>query len=280
MTPNELSAGSQVGGYRLDRLLGEGGMGQVYEARGPDGARVALKVIRGRFAQDDTFRRRFRLEARIAQEVVHPSLVPVLAAGEDEGVPYIVQEFIEGRSLEAELELTGPLEVPVAIGIGSDVAAGLEALWDAGMVHRDVKPANILLAGGRAVITDFGLAKDTRGPALTLQGQVFGSPDYMAPEQIRQHPVTAATDVYALGCVMYECLCGRAPFAHAESPFRVRWCHLQEEPPDPRRSRPDLSPALAEALLHALEKEPDRRPDSAGDYLGSLAAAASGGTGY
>jgi serine/threonine-protein kinase len=267
--------GTKIDEYQVDDLLGEGGMGKVYTATGPDGTRVALKLVKGDFARDDTFRRRFSREARIAQTVKHPNVVPVLATGEHEGHPYMAQRFIEGRSLDERLKQDGPLDVPTAVRISSDVAAGLEALWAAGMVHRDVKPANILLdAGDRtAYITDFGLAKDTQGSMLTLPGQALGSMDYMAPEQIRGEPVTAATDIYALGCVVYESLCGQPPFADIQG-MRVLWAHLQDPPRDPTTLRSDLTPEVTQALLQAMEKDPDKRPASAGEYVRLLAQAA------
>jgi serine/threonine protein kinase len=154
------------------------------------------------------------------------------------------------------------------------VAAGLEALWAAGMVHRDVKPANILLDNeGQGYITDFGLAKDTQGSLLTLPGQALGSMDYMAPEQIRGEPVTAATDVYALGCVMYESLCGQPPFAEAQG-MRILWAHLQDQPSDPSIHRKDLPPEFGRTLLVAMAKNPEERPQSAGEYARMLAASA------
>src|SRR5437588_1241160 len=191
--------GPAIGGYRIESLLGEGGMGKVYVAAGPDATRVALKLVKEDYARDETFRRRFNREARIAQTVKHPNVVPVLATGEDNGIPYMAQQFIDGTSLDAELKRRGPLDVATAVRICADVAAGLEALWAAGMVHRDVKPANILLdERGEAYITDFGLAKDTQGSLLTRPGQALGSMDYMAPEQIRGSDLSAATDIYAL----------------------------------------------------------------------------------
>ena len=159
----------------------------------------------------------------------------------------MAQRFIDGLSLEQRLRRDGPLDVPTATRICADVAAGLEGLWAAGMVHRDVKPGNVMLdQAEKAYITDFGLAKDTQGSVLTLPGQALGSMDYMAPEQIRGEEVSAASDIYALGCVMYECLCGRTPFADARG-MRVMWAHLQDEPPDPRQFRPELSGRLRAA---------------------------------
>ena len=266
--------GTSVGDYTIGRLLGEGGMGKVYEARARDGSRVALKLVKADYARDETFRRRFHREARIAQTVKHPNVVPVLATGESRGVPFMAQRFIDGISLEEKLELEGRLGVADAVRICEGVAAGLEALWAAGMVHRDVKPANILLdEHGESYITDFGLAKDTQASVLTLPGQALGSMEYMAPEQIRGQSLSAAADIYSLGCVMHECICGRPPFAEARG-MRILWAHLQEEAPDPRRLRADLPPQFAQALLLALEKDPGRRPASAGEYARMLAAAA------
>jgi serine/threonine-protein kinase len=186
----------------------------------------------------------------------------------------MAQMFIEGRSLDQRLKEDGPLDLPTAIQISSDVADGLEALWAAGMVHRDVKPANVLLdRDGKGYITDFGLAKDTQGSMLTLPGQALGSMDYMAPEQIRGEAVTAATDIYALGCVVYESLCGQPPFADVQG-MRVLWAHLQDPPRDPSELRSDLTPEVKQALLTAMEKDADKRPASAGEYVRLLANAA------
>jgi serine/threonine-protein kinase len=274
MSVSDPRIGSQIGDYNVDSLLGEGGMGKVYTATGPDGGKVALKLVKDDYARDETFRRRFYREARIAQTVEHPNVVPVVDTGEHEGMPYMAQRFIEGMSLDEKLKRDGPLDVQTAVGVCTDVAAGLEALWGAGMVHRDVKPANILLDGsGRAYITDFGLAKDTQGSLLTLPGQALGSMDYMAPEQIRGEPVGAATDIYALGCVMYECMCGRPPFAEVQG-MRILWAHLQDPPPDPRSVRADLPEAFSRTLLVALEKDAAKRPQSAGEYARMLADAA------
>jgi serine/threonine-protein kinase len=266
--------GTRIGEYQVKGLLGVGGMGKVYRATGPDGTRVALKLVRREFARNPTFRRRFSREARIAQTVKHPNVVPVLSTGEHDELPYMAQRFIEGRTLDQALKQEGKLDVASVVRVGSDVAAGLEALWAAGMVHRDVKPANILIdERGRAYITDFGLAKDTRGSLLTASGQTLGSMDYMAPEQIRGEPVSAATDTYALGCVLYEALCGQPPFADIDG-VRILSAHLQEEPPDPLTLRDDLTAEVGRALLRALEKDANDRPASAGEYVRMLAEAA------
>jgi serine/threonine-protein kinase len=263
-----------VGPYRVASLLGKGGMGQVYEAIGPGRDHVALKVVKPDIARDAVFRRRFEREASIAQRVVHSHVVPVLDVGEHRGIPYLVQRYIEGGSLQERLERDGTLDVARAIKIALWVAAGLDALHAEGLVHRDVKPGNILLdQEGVAYITDFGLAKDHQASVLTRPGQALGSLDYMAPEQIRGEQVTAATDVYALGCVMCECLCGTPPFADRQG-IRVLWAHLQDEPPDVSALREDLPGDLGAAIRFGLEKDPAARPPTATAYARLLQIAA------
>jgi serine/threonine protein kinase len=275
----ESRIGSKVGQYRIESVLGVGGMGIVYRATGPDNKPVAVKLIKEDFARDETFRRRFSREARIAQTVGNPHVVPVLDTGEHDGLPYLAALFIEGGSLERKLKREGRLDVPTAVRICAQVADGLKALWEAGMVHRDIKPGNILLDfADNAYITDFGLVKDSRGTALTRPGQALGSMDYMAPEQIRGEDVTAATDIYALGCVIFECIEGAPPFADRGG-MQVLMAHLREEPPDP--SRDDISAGFTRALKVALRKEPSERPSTSVEYARSLSVAAgisSGGT--
>ena len=266
--------GTRIGEYRIESLVGVGGMGQVYRATAGDGSLVALKLVKRDFARDETFRRRFRREARIAQTVHNAHVVPVRDTGEYDGLPYLVAQFIEGTTLEQRLEHEGRLDVPTTVQICAQVADGLQALWEAGMVHRDVKPGNILLdLAGRAYITDFGLVKDSQGSVLTRPGQALGSLDYMPPEQIRGEPVTGAADTYSLGCVVFECVYGRPPFAHHEG-MRVLWAHLQDEPPDPSAERTDIAPGFAPALNAALRKEPSERPRTSVEYAHSLAQAA------
>jgi serine/threonine protein kinase len=266
--------GTRFGGYEIDSLIGVGGMGKVYRARDGDGRPVALKIVKRDLARDETFRRRFRREARIAQTVRNPHVVPVRDTGEVEGIPYLAAQFIDGISLDQKLELEGRLDLPTIVRVCAQVADGLQALWQAGMVHRDVKPANILLdLTATAYITDFGLAKDSGGTVLTRPGQPLGSMDYMPPEQIRGEPVTGAADVYSLGCVVFECVNGRPPFADRDG-MRVLWAHLQDEPPDPSGDRTDISPEFAQALKAALRKEPAERPPSSVEYARSLSQAA------
>jgi serine/threonine protein kinase len=262
--------GTNIGPYRVDGLLGVGGMGKVYSAVGPDGVRVALKVVKEDLARDETFRKRFAREARIAQTVRNPHVVEVLDTGESEGLPYMAERLIDGQSLEEKLRDEGRLDVGTAVQICAQVALGLQALWAAGMIHRDVKPGNILLDGeGNAYVTDFGLAKDSQASVLTLPGQALGSMDYMAPEQIRGEAVTAETDLYSLGCVMFECLHGLPPFADRQG-MRVLWAHLQDEPPNPS----GVSEQVGAAIKSALQKSPDDRPKSGTEYARMLSLAA------
>jgi serine/threonine-protein kinase len=276
--PTRLAAddrvGTRFGEYQIDSLIGVGGMGKVYKATAGDGTPVALKVVKEDLARDETFRRRFKREARIAQTVVNSHVVSLRDTGEHDGLPYLAAQFIEGIPLDHKLELEGRLDLATTVRICAQVADGLHALWEAGMVHRDVKPANILLdLAGNAYITDFGLAKDSAGTVLTRPGQPLGSMDYMSPEQIRGEPVTGAADVYSLGCVVFECVDGRPPFADREG-MAVLWAHLQDEPPDPSAERTDISPEFIQALKAALRKEPAERPRTSVAYARSLSQAA------
>ena len=255
-------------------MLGVGGMGHVYRATGPDGQAVALKLVKADLARDDTFRRRFNLEARIARQVRHPHVVPVLDQDEHEGIPYLAQQYIAGGTLADLIEKEDRLELGRVVGICQQVASGLDALHAQGLFHRDVKPANILLdEAGTAFITDFGLAKDSQGSLLTRPGQALGSLDYMSPEQIRSEEITASADVYALGCVLYECFCGTPPFADRQG-MRVLWAHLQDAPASPSDSRSDLPEGVSVAILTALEKEPAGRQQSAGELAEQMRSAA------
>ena len=267
---NDERVGTRVGEYEIESVVGVGGMGKVYRAMARDGTPVALKIVKEDLALDETFRRRFRREARIAQTVHNPHVVPVRETGEQDGIPYLAAEYIEGIALDEKLRLEGPLDLATTVAICAQVADGLQALWEAGMVHRDVKPANILIDhAGKAYITDFGLAKDSQGSALTRPGQALGSMNYIPPEQIRGEPVTGAADIYSLACVVFECVSGQPPFADRQG-MRVLWAHLQDEPPNP----PGVSPAFAEALKAALRKQPAERPTTSVEFARSLAEAA------
>ena len=275
-TAGELGAGDRLGVFRLEELLGAGGMGIVFRAvRDDDGASVALKVLRDELSGDETFRRRFEHEARSAAEVRSPHLVAVLEAGEAGGRYYLASEFVQGRTLEECVRDDGPLPLAEVVRIAAELGAALDALHGAGIVHRDVKAANVLLReDGTALLTDFGLAKGEAYTVLTKPGQVMGTLDYLAPELIKGDDATPASDVYALGCSTYECLTGTTPFG-SRSILEIGLAHLEEEPPDPRQSRPDCPPELAAAVLRALEKEPSERPATASVYARDLGAALS-----
>ena len=270
----QLKPGAEIGAYRVEALIGEGGMGYVYRAVDPGGRRVALKIVRSDVPVNEQFRRRFAREARAAGRLRSSHVVPVIDAGEHGGMPYLVQELVSGGSLSERLEAEGRLELRVTVRICLEVAAGLDAMHREGMVHRDVKPANVLFdEGGRARIADFGLVKEHKASVLTKPGQTVGSVEYMAPEQIRGLEVGAATDTYALGCVVFECLAGAPPFEDRR-PMKVMWAQLREEPADPCAGRPELPTELGPAVLSALHKDLAGRPPTPIAYARVVQAAA------
>jgi serine/threonine-protein kinase len=273
--PGELQVGDTLGPFALIGVLGEGGMGIVFKAvREPGGETVALKVLKKGLMQDETFRRRFVHEGRAAQEVRHKHLVPIVDAGEVGGRQYLAVAYVAGRSLNERIKEEGPLPVADVLDIIAGVGSGLDALHDSGLFHRDVKSANVLLdENGTAMLTDFGLAKGRAYTVLTKAGQVLGTLDYLAPELIRGEQATTASDIYALGCLVYECLTGVPPFA-GKPMYELGVAILEEPPPDPSEVRPELPKALSWAALQALEKDPARRPTSATAYATMLRVAA------
>ena len=271
----DLEPGQKLGPYQLEEVLGAGGMGIVFRARRePDGATVALKLLRSELAADELYRRRFAREASVAQQVRHTHLVPVLEAGELEGRQYVTTSYLPGGTLDDRLRAQGPLPLADVTHIAAQVAAGLTALHEHGLVHRDVKPSNILLdERGAAALTDFGLARGRAHTVLTSAGQVIGTLDYLAPELIKGEPAGAASDIYALGCVVFESIRGRPPFAGV-SALEVGLAHLEREPPDLREGRDDVPADFAWAALQALAKDPAERPPTAAVYAHTLAIAA------
>ena len=262
----DLGPGDTLGPYRLEDMLGEGGMGLVFRAVASDGTVVALKVLKQQLSTDETYRRRFIHEARAARSVEHKHLVPIFDANEADGYHYLAVCFVDGRSLAQEIEENGPLPLERLPRLVSEIAAGLDALHAAGLVHRDIKPSNIMLdAAGSAAVTDFGLAKGPSYTVLTKPGQVMGTIDYLAPELIKGTPASPASDVYALGCTVFECLAGKPPFAD-RGIYQAAVAHLEDEPPDPCAARDDGSPSLSWAVLQALAKDPARRPPTATAY--------------
>jgi serine/threonine-protein kinase len=267
--------GDSVGPFRLEELLGEGAMGLVYRAVREDGDEtVALKVLKRALSRDSIYRQRFLREAEVARQVEHRHLVPVVEAGEDEGVHYLAMQYVEGGSLDERIEATGPLPLLESVRIAAEVAAGMDALHREGLVHRDVKPSNIMLdPDGHAALTDFGLARGPAFTVLTKPGQVMGTLDYIAPELISGSPATPASDVYSLGCVAYECLTGEAPFAGLRI-FEIAVAHVEQEPRNPCEVRGDLPADVGWAVLSALAKRPEQRPTTARAYARMLEVAA------
>ena len=279
----DLNPGTTFAGHRIEGIAGRGGMGTVYRAThlALDHV-VALKVIAPDLAADDAFRERFRSESRIAVSLRHPNVVPIHHAGEEDGLLFVTMDLIDGPDLRRMLIANGSLPSDRAIAIIGQVASALDVAHSHGLVHRDIKPGNILVesnAADHAYLTDFGLAKRfdqaTDAGALTRTGAFVGTLDYVAPEQIRGGRVDARTDVYALGCVLYEAISGRAPFADREENVAKIYAHLQDEPPWLPGDR-EADGALDEVIARALAKEPGDRYPSAGDLARAATAAIEG----
>jgi serine/threonine protein kinase len=252
----------RAGRYRLERLLGEGATGLVYEATDDAGTRVAVKLLRMEYADDEIAHARFLREARLARELPSRHVVPILELGESDGVTYLVMPFYARGSLAQRLRGHGRLGLAETTELAAQLGRGLDVLHDRGILHRDIKPSNVLLdADGSAALADFGLARAVDSTRLTAVGQLLGTPQYLAPELIEGLEATRASDLYALGCLLYECLVGEPPFA-ARSAAEIGFAHLVEPAPDPRERRPELSRHVALALLTALAKDPAERPTS------------------
>jgi predicted ATPase len=273
--PTELGSGSLLSGFRIDAEIARGGMGVVYRATQLSLARqVALKVVAPDLAGEEEFRTRFLREGKLAASLDHPNLLPVYEAGEADGVLYLAMRFVQGESLAQLLAREGGLEPARALSIVTQVAEALAAAHAAGLVHRDLKPANVLLAraGARehAYLCDFGLARRALGASeLTKAGGFVGSILYAAPEQIRGDLVDQRTDVYALGCLVYECLTGEPPFPR-EHEAAVLWAHLHEPAALPSETRPALGAAFDGIVECALAKEPGERFASADELVRAL----------
>ena len=248
---------SVIAGYRLVSLIGRGGMGVVYEGVQLTLERpVALKLIDPAHADDDEFRARFVRESHVAAALEHPHVIPVYEAREDDGLLFIAMRLVRGPSLADVLAAQAPLPPARAATIVAQIAAALGAAHAQGLVHRDVKPANVLLhEGEHAYLTDFGITREISGDGLTAVGERIGTVDYMSPEQCRGEPVTPAADIYALGCVLYEALTGRVPFPAGSEAMRVA-AHLQLPPPIASEHWPSVPPELDIVILTALAKDP------------------------
>jgi serine/threonine protein kinase len=269
-----LRPGDRLGAYRLEALLGEGAMGVVYRAtRDPDGETVAVKILRAELVDDDVYARRFEREGRVARGLDHPHLVPVLDTGFEDGRRYIVTRHVQGESLANVLEHEGILPTGRVVRLAAGLGSALDVVHRTGLVHRDVKPANVLVdSRGRSLLTDFGVARGAADSVLTAPGRVVGTVDYLAPEVIQGRPAGPASDIYALGCLVFECLAGEPPFAAAPGFGATCLAHLQSDPPDLAGRRPDAPPALLWASRQALAKDPADRPATGAAYARLLRA--------
>jgi CheY-like chemotaxis protein len=266
--------GTVIAGYRIEERVGRGGMGVVYRAEHLNlQRRAAIKIIAPDLAESEGFRERFTREARIAAALQHPNIVTVYDAGEVDGLLYLAMQFIQGEDLSAVLRANGRLRPYRAIDVCRQVASALDAAHAMGLIHRDVKPANVLIEGRTAFLTDFGLTKRLEGThaQLTRAGDVVGTIHYVAPEQIEGRRVSARSDVYSLGCLLYHCLAGQVPFA-LETDVAVIYAHLSEDPPKLSVLRPELPEGLDAVMAKALDKSPDRRFPSCGDMISAARA--------
>ncbi|MFJ9696006.1 serine/threonine-protein kinase [Kitasatospora sp. NPDC101183] len=274
--------GRRVAGYRLEEEIGRGGMAVVYRAKDLHlGRTVAVKLLAPELARNEVFRRRFMHESEAAAAIDHPHIVPVFDAGEQDGILYLAMRYVEGGDLRSLITRTGPLPLPRAAGLALQIASALDAAHEHGLVHRDVKPGNVLVAAGtdgehpeHLYLADFGLTKKSLSlSGLTSVGQIVGTLDYAAPEQISGKPLDGRCDQYALACVVFELLAGAPPFRR-ESDLALLWAHLNDPPPTLREHRPDLPEAVGTVLARALAKAPQERYDSCLHFVAALRAAA------
>ncbi|HEY7002749.1 MAG TPA: protein kinase [Gaiellaceae bacterium] len=273
--PGDVTTGTKVAGYRIVRLLGEGGTGAVYLAVDEQLDReIALKLLPPELCRDERFRRRFLREARTAAGIEHPGIVPIYAAGEADGLLYLAMRLVPGTDLRRVLERDGSLEAARATRILAPVAEALDAAHAQGLVHRDVKPGNILVdEDDRAFLADFGLAKHAATVnSLSREGAFSGTIDYIAPEQIEGGEVDGRADVYALACVLFESLTGRPPFER-ETDVAVVFAHLKDAPPTLTAFRPELPAELDLVLARGMAKDPDDRYRTAGELIADARAA-------
>src|ERR1051325_3167472 len=272
------------GRYQVGELLGYGGMAEVH--RGRDlrlGRDVAIKTLRHDLARDATFQLRFRREAQNAAQLNHPAIVAVYDTGEERGsageeLPYIVMEFVNGRTLKEGLAGAGRLVARRALEIVSDIGSALDFSHRHGIIHRDIKPGNVMLTQtGQVKVMDFGIARALASGATTMTqtSAVIGTAQYLSPEQARGRSVDARSDVYATGCVLYELLCGHPPFV-GDSPVSVAYQHVREDPRPPSHSNRDVTPDIDAIVLKALAKNPANRYQSAGEMRADLLRAVNG----
>ena len=267
--PEDPRLGTEIAGYRIEERIGRGGMGVVYRAQHMNlQRRAAIKIIAPEFADTKGFRSRFIREARIAAALQHPNIVTVYDAGQSGQTLYIAMQFIRGSDLAAILNEEGRLRPYRAIDVCRQVASALDAAHGMALIHRDVKPGNVLIEGRRAYLTDFGLTKRSGGSksGLTQAGELVGTIHYVAPEQIEAGDVDARTDVYSLACLLFHCLTGHVPFER-DTDVAVIYAHLSETPPKLTDVRPELPAGLDAVIAKALDKSPERRFQSCSDLM-------------
>jgi len=268
-SPDAVHIGTELLGYRIEALVGRGGMGVVYRAYDPRLKRnVALKLIAPELSEDARFRERFLVETELAASLEHPNVVPVHDAGEVDGQLYLVMRYVEGGELKTLLQRDGAREPGRTVAVCGQVGAALDAAHARGLVHRDVKPSNVLLdEHGHAYLADFGLSRRLADPGSPgVDGRSVGTPAYASPEQIRGDDVDGRTDVYSLGCMVYECLTGQPPFPHS-SELAVLFAHMEEPPPKPSEREPGLPGAIDPVIATAMAKSPDDRYVSCSELI-------------
>jgi hypothetical protein len=274
----QLAEGTEFAGCRIEAVVGRGGMGVVYRATQLElGRPVALKLLAAERAADPEFRARFQREWRMAAAIDHPNIIPVYAAGQEGGRLYLVLRYVAGADLHALLRAHGPLAPERATALIGQVASALDAAHRAGLVHRDVKPANVLLDGDHVYLSDFGLTRRVDGAAseLTQVGRWMGTVDYASPEQLEGRGCDARSDVYSLGCVLHAALTGAPPYPRDTVPATIL-AHLHEPPPRPSDAVTGLPRGLDRVVARALAKDPGERYPSAGDLARAAAGAARG----
>jgi tRNA A-37 threonylcarbamoyl transferase component Bud32 len=276
--PSDARLGSTLGDYTIESIIGRGGMSVVYLARHTKLERhVALKVMAEELSENEGFRTRFVREAKMAANLEHPNIVPVYDAGEIDGVLYLAMRVIRGTDLRRVITEGGPMDPERVLTISGQVASALDAAHRAGLVHRDVKPGNILLATDgdeeHAFLTDFGLTKHVSSKSgLTKTGTFLGTVDYVAPEQIRGGEVDGRTDEYSLGCVVYECLTGEVPFTKDQD-VATLFAHVEGERPRVSSARPELPDVLSDAVARAMSKDKEERFDTCQGFVRAARAA-------
>ena len=269
-----LASGVEIGGYRVEELIGRGGMGEVYRAHDRHLDRnVALKILAPRYAEDEGFRERLLRESRIAASLDHSNVVPVYDAGEADAGFYLAMRYVEGGDLRVLLGREGALAPARALEIVSQVAGALDAAHAKGLVHRDVKPSNVLIdERGHCYLADFGLTQTASDRGQATDGSLLGTSDYVAPEQIRGDEVAGGADVYALGCMLFECLTGEGPFRR-RSEVATLFAHLEEEPPSASARHSPLPAAIDPVFARALAKKPAERQSSCAELVAEASAA-------